>query len=612
MLKNTLLFASVAQLALGTAFCDVAVAQQTLSTASSSGSGNATRCSDSLKADYHPNADTKVTLVHLFRAGEDIHLGDKPSGHKADHDVCVVKLLVGPGYPGPKDAPSTSEGIGIEVWLPANAAEWNSRVRVLGGGGFSGQPTEMSLTDLNATQEVIDVVNGGFVTSKQDTGHRSEMSSEITSGAFGMTPDGKLNTVLWSDFAERGVHQQAVQTKGLAAFYYGQPVKYSYWDGCSTGGRQGLVEAQRYPDDFDGLLIGAPAINWSKFVTSELYPQVVMQNDLSRLLTLDQLSLVSAAAVSACDSRLNGRHDGFITDMESCPYDPIKDKKVLCKSAGGLNVSKACLTRRDAKAMNKIWYGMTDDGRVANPKKSTGYGEVLDSHQLWFGLSRGTDASWLAYSEDGVGFPFSIATDQVALETERPALADPTFKNATGNGQDGWRKLNYADLAKAYAQGLEKQSQMGHINTDNSDLSAFFARGGKIIQYHGVNDQLIPSQGSNNYYARVAKTAGGYEKVRAFHRYYQIPAMGHCSGIGAVNGIDGTSPPANPPLPAPNQLFAVLETWVEKGVAPNEIVLSNDKMSRPVCPYPEKLAYTGGDPDVASSYSCVVRSKRTS
>jgi Tannase and feruloyl esterase len=578
-------------------------------------------CDDSMKAAFKPDANTTVTLVKAFKKGDDINVSGTASGVKAANDECLVKLNVGPGNPGPAGAPSTSAGIGIEVWLPS-PANWNSRIHVLGGGGFVGDPAVSSLTQVAGIEftgidgSAAGVAGGeGAVSAVTDTGHASSDPLGATGdGAFAMNPDGSINTTLWTDFASRGIHEMAVETKALAAAYYTTPVKYSYWDGCSTGGRQGNEEAQTNPNDFDGILAGDAAINWTRFITGELYPQTVMQRDLGGLpLTSAQLDGVSAAAVSACDSTVTGKHDGFISNPDACTYDPALDKTVLCPSSGGTNATSACVSTVQAQAINKMWYGQTTDGSAPAPAVANGFSLQLQPNQLWFGMERGTQLSMtalglpgLAGSANGVPVPFSIATGQVALELQKSTLATPDFINATGNGANGWKSLSYADLANASAQGVALQTQFGNINTDNPDLTNFKARNGKLIAYHGTADQLITIQGTNNYYNNVAAKMGGIAATQAFYRYFQIPGMGHCLGVGTVNGVAGVSPAANPPLPAPNQLYTALTNWVENGVAPDKIPLQNSdaSLTRPICMYPSKLTYTGGNVGAVSSFTC--------
>jgi hypothetical protein len=572
-------------------------------------------CDDTLKAAFKPDANTTVTLVKQFKKGDDLNLNGTPSGSAAANDLCLVKLNVGPGNPGPADAPSTSPGIGIEVWLPAKSA-WNNRVHVLGGGGFAGEPSISALDRVGGGGNGPSTIAGteGSVSAITDAGHASKTPFAVLDGSFAMKPDGTINTQGWTDFASRGIHEMSVKAKALAAGFYGKPPQFSYWDGCSTGGRQGHMEAQVHPEDFDGILAGNSAINWTTFITGELYPQIVMQRDLGGVpLTSAQLTLASSAAVSACDANLTGQHDGFISDPGSCSYNPAQDAAVLCTASGGTNATAACLSTVQAQAINKMWYGQTRDGSVPSPSVDIGYGTTLASNQLWYGLTRGTALNsplapgfGLADSVAGEPAPFLISVDQVALNLQDPTIAAPTFKNATGNGANRWKSLTYDQLANASDRGLALQTSFSNINANNPDLSRFRDRGGKMLTYHGLADTLIPDAGTRHYYERAAAAMGGMDALQKFYRYLPIPAMGHCAGVGSVNGLAGVSPAANPPLPAPNQLFTALTDWVEKGVAPDKLVLQNsDKsLARPLCTYPKKIAYVSGDRSLAASYTC--------
>jgi feruloyl esterase len=257
-------------------------------------------CDESLKTAFKPDANTTVTLVRQFKKGDHLNLNGTPSGNTAAGDLCLVKLNVGPGNPGPADAPSTSPGIGIEVWLPAKAA-WNNRLHVLGGGGFVGDPSISALDRIGASgggdSPARVAGTDGSVSAITDAGHRSSSPASVLDGSFAMKPDGTINTTLWNDFASRGIHEMSVKAKALATGFYGQAPKYAYWDGCSTGGRQGHMEAQVHPEDFDGILAGNSATNWTTFITSELYPQIVMQRDLGAPIPPAQLTLASARAV---------------------------------------------------------------------------------------------------------------------------------------------------------------------------------------------------------------------------------------------------------------------------------------------------------------------------
>jgi len=556
-------------------------------------------CDESMKTEFQPDSNTQVLLVKPFKQGDALLLSGTPDARSvnAPADLCLVKLLVGPGNAGPADAPSTSAGIGLEVWLP-DPANWNERIRNYGNGGWSGS-SETSLTRI-AEADGIDIhvaaVGKGFVVGTTDNGHVGG------NGAFAMNPDGSINTTLWRDFAERSLHELADKSKALAQAYYGKAHKYAYWDGYSTGGRQALKLAQVYPQDYDGILAGAPANNWTRFITSELYPQIVMRRDLGGIMAGTKISAATDAAIEAC----GGATLGFLIDPLSCRYDPTKDTAALCTGAagnGGVIGTNAdasvCLNLAEATAINKIWYGQTADGSVPDPTTDNGAGPLpSNSNHLWFGMTRGTNLGLLAG-----GFVFPIATDMVALELQDSTLAGPSFVNATGDGANGWMTMSYGDLTNAQLQGVLLQPQFANINTDNADLTAFNERAGKLLLYHGLADNLIAPQGSINYYTRVADGMGGFSEIQKFFRFYLIPGFPHTGRI--------TAPP-NVPVPQSSlgrdEMFTALQNWVEAGEAPGTLTVtsSDDSASLPLCVYPAKITYDGSGPvKAASSYSCI-------
>jgi len=572
---------------------------------------------DDLKTEFHPDSLTTVLLVKAYKKGETLALSGTPATPAppvAANDVCMVKLLVGPGHSGPAGAPSTSPGIGIEIWLPT-PANWNQRIHVAGGGGWAGgNHTNVTLLagaggagSTTPAPSYIATVEGA-VSANTDTGH-----SGPGGGSFAMNPDGSINTILWNDFAQRGIHEMAVKTKAITKAYYGKNAKYAYWDGFSTGGRQGHKLAQLHPDDFDGILAGAPAFNWTRFITNELYPQIVYQRDLGGVpLTAGQLNALGNAAINACDV-VNGVHMGYIPDPSECRYDPTVDANVLCTAP---NTPVNCVTPLQAQAMNKLWYGQTRDGTAPPPSADNSWSlHIGRGNHVWYGLTRGANFGGLGGSNAGVAAPFTISTDLVALELQNPTLATPSFINATGNGANGWKNLTYTQLANAADQGLVLQSSFAHINTDDANLRPFRKSGGKMIMYHGLADVLIMPQGSINYYERVIRELDGLHDVQKFYRFFLIPGMTH--GIG--NGT--TNPNANPPLPGvaggdgvadgTSQLYDALTAWVERNVAPSRMDISTVSTttfpvvkSRPICAYPNKAKYVSGDVNVASSYVC--------
>jgi len=256
----------------------------------------------------------------------------------------------------------------------------------------------------------------------------------------------------------------------------------------------------------------------------------------------------------------------------------------------------------DARAMNQIWYGPTADGSAPSPAVDDGSGFALSGNRLWYGLARGADLTGLAGAT-----PVDLGSDQLALNLQDPTYATPTFVNATGNGADKWKTLGYAgprSFAQAFAQGVALDAQFGGVNTEGIDFAAFRDRGGKLIVYHGIADTLIPVQGSIAHYERVAAAMGGYASVQNFERLFLVPGMGHCAGIGSLST---GNPAPNPPLPAAGQMYGALTAWVESGVAPASIVATSGgaaPRSRPLCVYPAKLVYLGGDVDSAASFAC--------
>ncbi|WP_342132610.1 tannase/feruloyl esterase family alpha/beta hydrolase [Hydrogenophaga sp. OTU3427] len=563
------------------------------------------------------DSQTRVIAVQNFKAGEVVRLANSPAPDvKTAVDVCLVKLVVGPGHPGPASAPSTSVGIGIEVWLPA-PAQWNQTIRAFGSGGWAGgyyaDPTRLGQSG-GGNAMFLGAVQKGYAVSGTDHGHGGTVSGRNAS--FAMNPDGTVNTVLWRDFAERSMLEQALKTKAVVKAYYGKAQAKAYFDGYSTGGRQGYKLAQKFPDQYDGILAGAPAFNWSRFITAELYPQVVMYQDLGRTIPNAKLHAVSALALRACGGEQ--ANWGFLLDPLACSYNPARDAMALCtgevgdERVQGSGTQATCLSAKEAQVVKKIWYGLTRDGTAPDPARDNGRTGILASTggQLWWGPTRNTDLTALA----GDQAPFPIASQLTALILQNPRIAQKgMFNNATGNAEDGWQKLKYADLVDVYERGLAMQAQLSDINTDSADLTALRDRGAKVLSYHGLSDQLIMPQGSLNYFERLAQNMGGVDRVQTFNRLFLIPGLGHTGLFNntASIGLSGTVTSADAvPLPQPatgrDELFNALRDWVEKGVAPERIdlVASMGNLSLPLCSHPKKAVLTGANPNAATSYAC--------
>lgn len=566
---------------------------------------------DSLKQSFQalfpPDELTTVTLVRPFAKGDPLVLSEPATDRapRAPDDLLLVKLIVGPGNPGPADAPSTSPGIGIEIWLP-RAERWDGRIHTIGGlGGFDGGE-HVSVAHVGWFYAALTAGAEGSVSASTDSGHAPR------NGAWAMNPDGSSATQLWIDYSHRAMHEMAVKTKAVAAAYYGRAPHHCYYEGVSTGGRHGYRLAQQYPDDYDGIIANLPAINWTEWVISNLYRKLVVQRDLGGVpLTEEQMDLVSNAAIHACDV-VGGEHLGYVMDQEACRYDPTKDPGVLCVSDGGASTSPHCVTMAQAQALNKMWYGVTTDGSVPDPAEDNGAGPVLAGKHLWFGPARGTSLYNAHFSKQD---PFmrevlqemartgdDPGADTVALILNDASIAGPQFRNASGNGQARWRDMSYADLADAFRRGIAREPDFANLASDDPDLSAFRNRGGKFLSWHGWNDEAIPVQGTMRYYERVMEKMGGAEAVQRFFKLYLVPGGGHMSPHGTSN------PDANPPIVAPGQFYRLIVDWVEKGIEPDRIEIHSPsarpvEISQPLYPYPRKAIHQSGDPRKAESYT---------
>jgi hypothetical protein len=497
----------------------------------------------------------------------------KPPGLPApvSVDFCRVQIVVAPR-------------IDIEVWLPLPSA-WNHRYEAQGGGGYAGVISYGAL----AAAVVGDAVVGASAAASTDTGHPAAGTANGQGGANGAqggggfalnTADHTLNEGLIEDFAERSEHEMTLKAKEVIRAYYGEKPLFSYWNGCSTGGRQGWMEAQRHANDYDGILAGAPAFNWDRFIPAELWPELAQLLDNGGPVSQAKLAAVNTAAIKACDAA-DGAADGVIADPRECHFSPAS---LVC----GLPTAPTdgtCLSESEARAVSEIWRG---------PRGV--HGEFL-----WYGLEPATSFAGLANS-NGSGFrPFVITTDHWRLWI----MQNPSFD---------WTTLNVSSFEAGFRLSQIKFNQV--IGTDDPDLAEFRAHGGKMITYHGWTDQLIFPRGSIDYYNRVVARNGGLHRVREFDRLFMVAGMNHCAGgPGATNfGQSGVTPVA---LDAAHDARHALRLWVEQGTPPDRFIATTDAshpaqnpthpgpFARPVCPYPEEVGYVGGDPDEAGSFACV-------
>lgn len=543
-------------------------------------------------------AKVRVLASRLILKGEPVPIGQGTglagaAPEIATSDVCVLKLNAAHPVPGPAGAPSTSSGIGIELWLPAREA-WNHRFLSLLPGGFAGDPAVQSTTQMSRSGDDGFATVHGYATSVTDLGVQGERGNVL------MLQDGSINSEGWENLSRRASHVVAETVKVAAATFYKAAPSFSYVFGCSSGGRASYSAAQNHPDDFDGVLAESPSINQTSFPIGLVYPQMIMLRELGGPISMTRLDFVSRAAVAACDMTVTGKHDGFLSDPDRCNYDPTKDRSVLCATDGGNAPGERCITRREAGVVNRIWYGATRETAVIDPSRDSGASPTRAPGQYWWGPYRGTTLMTVANSKNGQPAPFDMALDQFALNSEDPGLAAPSFHNAAGNGKEGWKRLDYAGFADLADRGRVLNERFADIDSNNPDLRRFVARGGRMMTIHGLADQNMPPQNSINYYLRVAAVVGGLADEQRFHRLFLVPGRAHCGGIGTVGA-------SNVPEIDVHAAMDQLVNWVERKDAPIALAAnsSDGKMSRPVCAFPRRIRARGPATGESSDYVCV-------
>jgi feruloyl esterase len=578
-------------------------------------------CDDGIKAAFRPDADTSVIAIRLVKKGEELKAPDAQQPVTAAADLCLVKLLVGPGATAEKDksARSYSEGIGIEVWLPTHA-NWNERIRNYGGGGWVGGGHRYA-DKIGSKVPAIVNANIGYASGTTDAGQ-----PWYQDGSFAFLSNGKVNVESLRDFSVRAMVEQAAKTKALVNLYYGKAPKYTYYDGHSQGGRQGMKIAQEYPELYDGYMIAQPALSIAKFGTAGLYPQIVMKTELGFTAANKPEAAAFATRVAAASKRAVAVCDkaglGFLLDPFTCDYNPARDADMLCAGVDGEGVtgrnndSATCMTLKEANALNRIWFGATSDGSFdAAQSAEARSGKSLGKNQLWWTFTRSTAIGGQITNASSLGV--ALALQDVSYAPDASTASGDPITNASTDVRNKWRELDYAGLADAVNRGVALQPALfSDLITDKADLGKLRDLGRKVIVYSGLVDDAIPPAGNINYHERVVATMGGHAEVQKFMRMYLLPGSAHSSQGRAytVGGKTDTVPlpklPGNAnqtPTREQDQFFTALVDWVEKGAAPGEIMLTSrdNSLSYPVCVYPLRTTWNGnGDAKQASSYGC--------
>jgi len=455
--------------------------------------------------------------------------------------------------------PARDSEIKIEVWMPL--AGWNGKYRGLGNGGFAGYIYYPGLAA---------AVSAGYASASTDTGH----SGSPTNANWALGHPDKI-----VDFGWRGIHEMTLKAKAIIEAFYGEAPKHSYFTGCSNGGRQGLMEAQRFPEDYDGILVGAPANYWTRVFATFLFDIQATQSTPGSYIGAEKIPAIGKAVVAACDAT-DGVKDGVLSDPRECRFDP---QTLLCKEAD----SADCLTAPQAAALAKIYAGPRDGkGRQMYPGFLPGGEEGPGGWVTWIGSTPGKD-----------------------LQT---AFATGFFTNMISSKEPV--DVKTVNVESAVAMADEQQGRT--FNADNPDLKAFAKRGGKLIMYHGWSDAALPPVGAVNYFEGVQSAVGGRETA-GFMRLYMVPGMQHCGGGPGANSFGQGDAPGD----AQHDVRAALEQWVEKGTAPDRIVATKYvsdadhsqgvRMTRPLCPYPLSARYNGaGDMNDAASFTCAAEMGR--
>ena len=424
--------------------------------------------------------------------------------------------------------PSSDSDIKMEIWLPVTG--WNGNYEANGNGGWTGSIVPGTL----ATG-----VARGYATAMTDTGH------EGGSASFALGHPEKL-----IDFGYRSEHEMAVQGKAIIKAFYGTGPKLSYWNGCSAGGRQAMMEAQRYPADFDGIIAGAPGLNWTGRALQSVFIAQATHRDDASFVPSSKFPLIHNAVLEACDAR-DGVKDGVLEDPTSCKFEP---KDLECRGADGPN----CLTSAQVATVRAFY------SPVLNPRTKQAY---------FPGFSLGSEMGWNTMGSQQI---FGIGSDLFKYVV----FQDPNWDYKTFNfDADGERTL---------------KAENGILNAMNPDIKDYLSRG-KLIQYHGWADPQIAPESSLNYYKSVLDKMGGAAKVQGSYRLFLVPGMAHCGGGDGTSTFD---------------MLSALEQWVEKGKAPDQIAASRVRdgkvdRTRPLCPYPQVASYKGsGSTDDAANFVC--------
>jgi feruloyl esterase len=444
----------------------------------------------------------------------------------------------------------TRPAINFEVWLPL--AGWNGKFQGVGNGANAGSISYAAMAT---------ALRRGYATASTDTGHATRNARDA---AWAMG-----HPELMVDFGYRAVHVTAENAKKIVLGFYGRPPAHSYFESCSTGGRQALMEAQRFPEDYDGIIAGDPAANWTHFQAGgHLWIVLALNKDPESYISAGKLKRLNDAVNAACDA-IDGIADGVLDDPRKCRFDP---QTLACKSGQD---SDSCLTAKQVKAVKDIWSGARNSS-----------GDLIYPPYMPGAEAAGGWASYMT----GTGPLTGNHWDQSDNVFKYMVFENPRWDFRTF---DYDRDVPFADV---------KLGKM--LDAFDPDLTSFERRGGKLILYHGWSDPSISPLNTIDYYERVVTFLQGQDgrqraqqRVQQFMRLFMVPGMLHCSGGPGPNRFD---------------MLAALEEWREQGLAPERVVASHatngvTDRTRPLCVFPNVAVYHGhGSTDDAASFACQI------
>ena len=460
-----------------------------------------------------------------------------------------------------KDKPDSD--IGVELWLPQ--AGWTGVFHANGGGGYGG--------DLSNGYDGMEAgVKRGYASAATDMG--TAPSTPLDGTPLIGHPQ------KWQDWGMLSTHIMAIVGKQITAAFYGKQSRRAYYTGCSTGGQEGLIEAQYFPADFDGIVAGAPVINRTHLHTAFVWDYRAANLQPNHKLSADKLAFLHKSVIAACNVDAHGpKSDAFVADPPRCKFDPAS---LACKGAD----SADCLSQGEVATAEAFYNG---------PKNER------TRQAIYYGWPLGSELGWLNWS---------------FLETPLPAT-EPAFDGLYKwvKGKDwSWRDFDF-DKDQADIDATLGADVNGATITD---LSRFKARGGKLIIFHGLADSIVDPYESTAFYQQAAAKLGGIGATQSFARLFLAPGVAHCSRGDGPNAFNSATygGPRPPSTDASHDMFTAIAEWVEHGVAPERIVATKFvdnasangiAMQRPLCPYPRKARYNGtGNTNDAHNFVCGV------